>query len=238
VTAIFDYDPALLGRFATIRAGMIHAAGLRSEAAPATLATTFHAEQVAALDRLGSMSPAEIPAVAAWRRVFREFGVKPTQYRSAIEALLRRLTKKGDIPAISTLVDVGNLVSIRYAVPVAFFDLASVAGKITVRFADGSEDFADLGSSATVHPEPGEVIFVDEAGVVAARRWCWRQSAQSATGPDTSEVLVTVEGHHDAAAGDVTAAVADIRQLLAQYQPTAHITQVAVFAPQTGWQAL
>ncbi|HEU4832604.1 MAG TPA: phenylalanine--tRNA ligase beta subunit-related protein [Actinomycetota bacterium] len=45
--------------------------------------------------------------------------------------------KQGDIPSISTLVDIGNLVSIRYAVPVAVFDRAGVAGSITVRFATG-----------------------------------------------------------------------------------------------------
>ena len=70
---------------------------------------------------------------------------KPTQYRSAIEALLRRLTKKGDIPSISTLVDIGNLVSIRRRLPVAFFDRAEIAGTTIVRFADGSELFTGAG---------------------------------------------------------------------------------------------
>jgi DNA/RNA-binding domain of Phe-tRNA-synthetase-like protein len=47
--------------------------------------------------------------------VFTRFGAKPTQYRCAAEALLRRLAKHGDISPINTLVDIGNLVSIRYA---------------------------------------------------------------------------------------------------------------------------
>ena len=89
-------------------------------------------------------------------------------------ALLRRLTKQGSIPSINTLVDVGNLVSIRHALPVAVFDLASIAGGLTVRFAAGDESFTDLGSGSVESPEPGEVIFIDSAGHVAARRWCWR----------------------------------------------------------------
>ena len=104
---------------------------------------------------------ADLPQVAAWRRVFSEFGAKPTRYRNAAEALLRRLSKYGDIPTISVLVDIGNHVSIRYAMPVAVFDLANIAGPTTVRFATGDELFADLGSSDTVHPNPGEVVFVD-----------------------------------------------------------------------------
>ena len=58
------------------------------------------------------------------------------------------------------------------------------------------------------------MIFTDDAGLVCARRWCWRQSAESASGPPTTEILVTVEGHHDGAADDVAAATADLEALL------------------------
>jgi hypothetical protein len=47
---------------------------------------------------------------------------------------------------------------------------------ITVRFTTGSEPFTDLGSTESVHPDPGEVAFIDAEGVVSARRWCWRRS--------------------------------------------------------------
>ena len=170
---MFAYADAVLERFPTIRAGVVHAAGLvNRETAPA-LTNDFLAEQGAARRRLEDRPIAETPSIAAWRRAFSAFGVKPTQYRNAAEALLRRLAKNRDIPSISLLVDLGNLVSIRYALPVALFDQSSVVGSTAVRFADGSEQFVDLGSNEVVHPEPGEVVFVDDAGVVSARRWCW-----------------------------------------------------------------
>ncbi len=156
----------------------------------------------------------EVPALAAWRRAFRAFGVDPTQYRSAAEALLRRLTKQGELPSIGTLVDLANLVSIRYALPVAVFDRRTIRGGIHVGFASGDERWADLGSSTTERPAPGEVIFADEADVVMARRWCWRQSAASAARDDTTEILVTVEGHHAGAAVDVNGALDDLEGLL------------------------
>ena len=158
-----------------------------------------------------------MPSLAAWRRAFRAFGTDPTGYRSAAEALLRRLTKQGSIPSINTLVDIGNLVSIHYALPVAMFDLASIAGGLTVRFATGDESFVDLGTGEREAPDAGEVIFIDNAGHVAARRWCWRQSAGSASSATTTEVLVTVEGHHDGAPADVLAATADLEALLQTY---------------------
>jgi DNA/RNA-binding domain of Phe-tRNA-synthetase-like protein len=68
------------------------------------------------------------------------------------------------------------------------------------------------------------VIFADGAGVVHARRWCWRQSAQSATGPRTTEILVAVEGLHETAAEDVAVALADLDGLLAEHAPGASLS--------------
>jgi DNA/RNA-binding domain of Phe-tRNA-synthetase-like protein len=107
--------------------------------------------------------------------------------------------------------------------PVAVFDQANIAGSTTVRFATGAESFTDLGSTDSVHPDPGEVIFVDGKGVVSARRWCWRQSAQSATGRTTVDALIVVEGHHDTARRDVESALTDLDSLLASHQPQGRI---------------
>jgi DNA/RNA-binding domain of Phe-tRNA-synthetase-like protein len=219
----FAYDRGVLEEYPTIQAGVLQASGVVNGSSSSRLLAQYRAEQQAVRERLSTTTIADIPSIAAWRRAFARFGAKPTQYRSAAEALLRRLDKHGDIPSISTLVDLGNLVSIRYALPVAVLDRDKVAGSITVRFATGAEQFADLGSSETVTPDAGEVIFVDADDVVSARRWCWRQSAITATGPSTSEALFVVEGHHVSAANDVAAAVADLSTLLAAHQPAARI---------------
>lgn len=221
---MFAYEEAVARRFPTIRAGVIHATGLTNGPSPPALLEEYRAAQRAASERLASSAIAELPSIAAWRRVLTGFGVKPTRHRVAPEALLRRLGKKGDIPSISTLVDLGNLVSIRYALPVAVFDHAGIDGGIEVRLATGDERFTDLGSSDAVPPEPGEVVLVDRSGVVAARRWCWRQSAQSATGEATVDALVVVEAHHDAAASDVASALADLTALLEAHQPGCRTT--------------
>lgn len=215
--ARFEYAPEIADRFPSVVGGVVHARGLTNGASPADLIAAFQTEQAAVLARIGATPLSELPSLAAWRRVFRAFGVDPTAYRSAAEALLRRLTKQGSIPSINTLVDVGNLVSIRYGLPVAVFDQRTQTGGITVRLATGQERFTDLGSGQQESPEPGEVIFTDDAGLVCARRWCWRQSAESASGPQTTEILVTVEGHHDQALSDVVAAIADLEAMISAY---------------------
>lgn len=217
----FGYHRAITERFPAIRGGVVHAAGLSNGPSSPSLLEAYAAEQEAAAKRLDETAIADMVSISAWRRAFTAFGVKPTQHRVAAEALLRRLSKAGDIPSISTLVDVGNLVSIRYGLPVAVFDQAMVMGSTAVRFADGTEHFTDLGATESRPPDPGEVIFVDDAGVVSARRWCWRQSAQSATGPATITALVTVEAQHDESASEVAAAVVDVQELLSIHQPLA-----------------
>ncbi len=143
--------------------------------------------------------------------------MEPTQYRSSAEALLRRLTKKGDIPCINLLVDLGNLVSIRYALPVAVFDTRTLQGAVTVHFADGSERYTTLGQDEVEHPEPGEVVFSDATKLVIARRWCWRQSEQSAAQQGTTQAIITVEAHHAEGNKDVDAALNDLLTLLRTY---------------------
>src|SRR6266540_2186920 len=213
--AMFAYTDAVAERYPTIRAGVMHATGLVNRPSSSELLDDYRAEQQAASERLKAMAIADLPSIAAWRRAFARFGAKPTQHRNAAEALLRRLAKHGDIPTVNTLVDIGNLVSIRHALPVAVFDLANIDGCITVRFATGDELFTDLGSTGSIFPDPGEVIFVDSNNVVSARRWCWRQSAQSATSATTADALVVIEGHHDTAGQDVEAALTDLTSLLA-----------------------
>jgi DNA/RNA-binding domain of Phe-tRNA-synthetase-like protein len=234
VSQVFSYDPAVLDRYPGIHAGIVIASGLTNGPAPPALQERYGAAQKEVAERLATTPPAGLPSIAAWRRAFAAFGAKPTQYRSAAEALLRRLAKHGDIPSINTLVDLGNLVSIRYALPVAVVDLAGIDGGITVRFATGTERFTDLGSAEPVVPEPGEVVFVDRAGVACARRWCWRQSAQSATRATTTEALVVVEGLHEGAERDVAAAREEIVALLGEFQPAATTTSHPLSATAVG----
>lgn len=209
----FQYHPELLNQYPTIQGGLLYATGLQNGPTPPALLEQYRAEQAAVNAKL-LQSLADLPSIAAWRTAFRQFGVNPTKYRCAAEALLRRLSKAGDIPSINMIVDIGNLVSIRYGLPVAIFDWRDVTGTVTVRIATGNERFTELGNAAVVHPEPGEVIFADETNMVLARRWCWRQSAESAAREDTSTILVTIEAQHQGGEEDVRSALQDLQQLM------------------------
>ena len=216
---IFQYDNAVVARFPSIRAVVVHASGLINGDSPTALTEICSEAQMFALQRLESLPIAEMPSIRAWRDVFHALGVKPTKYRVAVEALLRRVHKGGDVPSINTLVDLGNIIALRHALPVAVFDTASIEGVLSVMFAQGTESFVELGADGPSSPEIGEVVFIDEKGAVAARRWCWRQSATSAASATTADALFVIEGHHESASEDATQAANDLCELIHQFQP-------------------
>lgn len=213
----FVYDTEILERFPAISGGFIVGNGLKNGTSTAEVCRLYLDEQRAVLERIGTTPLSEIPTLAGWRAAFRAFGVDPTGYRSAAEALLRRLTKKGDIPSINTIVDLCNLISIRYGLPVAAVDTRLVSLPISVRFARGDEEFVNLNQSEADHPASGEVIFTDENDVVIARRWCWRQSEESAARKETTDVLITIEAQNEGGSDLVRSAVNDLQMLLSAH---------------------
>ena len=140
-------------------------------------------------------------------------GLKPTQYRCAAEALLRRLRKESTLPRIHPLIDLCNAVSLAYAIPVAVFDLARIDGHLEVRHAAGNETYLAF-SGETENPEAREVIFADNAGRAHARRWTNRQSAFSAVRAETGAVLIVAEAMHESAAADVQNLIAALAQAM------------------------
>ena len=212
----FEYDSEIVEMFPEVQAGIV-VGQAANRPSPDGLKARFLKEQQAVLAEIGETPLGELENLSAWRSAFRRFGVNPTKYRSAVEALLRRLTKQGDIPSINALVDIGNLVSIRHRVPVAVFDLDRIDGSIVVRLATGDEAFTPLFAEEPEHPESGEVIFIDGNRLVAARRWCWRQSDQSAARIETRSVMLVTEAHHTGGEETVRQAADDLMELCAEF---------------------
>jgi DNA/RNA-binding domain of Phe-tRNA-synthetase-like protein len=145
-------------------------------------------------------------------------GLKPTQYRCAAESLLRRYRREGTLPEVHPLVDLCNAMSLAYAMPMAVLDADEISGPLIVRYADGGENYSSF-SGDTEHPYAGEVIFADQAGNVTARRWCHRQSAQSAVSAATKSALIVAEAMHESARSDVERLMATAAEELSVVWP-------------------
>jgi DNA/RNA-binding domain of Phe-tRNA-synthetase-like protein len=142
-----------------------------------------------ASERLDQGPESQMPEISAWRRAYSQMGLKPSKYRSAAEALLRRFKREGDLPRLHPLVDFCNAVSVAFALPVAVFDLNGVEEYLEVCHAKGTEQYLAF-SGEIEAPSPGEIIFRDAANQAHARRWTFRQSRLSTVRPETTRVLI------------------------------------------------
>jgi DNA/RNA-binding domain of Phe-tRNA-synthetase-like protein len=197
----FSHAPAIWRQFPHLVPGVLAVEDLRPEVDVGHLLEPWYAR---ARERLRDRSESELAEVAAWRRAYAQMGLKPTQYRSAAEALLRRFRREGVLPRLHPLVDLCNAVSLAFAVPVAAVDLDGVDTYLEVRHARGDEEHLAW-SGEVERPEPGEVIFADAANHAHARRWTFRQSRRSTVGPTARRVLIVAEALHPSAATDVPA---------------------------------
>ncbi len=206
----FQHSGEIWRDFPELVPGIVFADGIRHDVAAGDRAARFTA---VARSRLAGATEAELPEIRAWRRAFTRMGLKPTQYRCASEALLRRLRKDGSLPPVHPLVDVCNAASAAFAIPVAVFDLDKITGGLEVRYAAGDEHYLTF-SGQTEHPAPREVIFADQAGRVHARRWTNRQSGLSAVQASTATALIVAEAMHDSASADVPRLIAALAEEL------------------------
>lgn len=132
------------------------------------------------------------PHVAAWREAYRSFGAKPQRTRNSLEALVRR-TETG-LPRVNRLTDIYNAISVLHRIPLGGEDLSRYVGPPRLIRAVGSETFDTIADGADVieHPEPGEVVWCDDAGVTC-RRWNWRQARRTGLREDTTSALFILD---------------------------------------------
>jgi DNA/RNA-binding domain of Phe-tRNA-synthetase-like protein len=216
----FRHSSQMWSDFPDLAPGIVLASGITADAQVDAPITRF---QAIAASRLADISESELPEIQAWRRAFSKMGLKPTQYRCASEALLRRFRKEGDLPRIHPLIDLCNAASLAFAIPVAVFDIAHIAGTLEVRRAAGDETYLAF-SGETENPEKGEAIFADAQGRAHARRWTNRQSALSAIRVETRDVLIVAEALHDSARADVSGFIAALASEIAMVWQTTPTT--------------
>ncbi|MBY3233192.1 hypothetical protein HFO17_01215 [Rhizobium laguerreae] len=211
----FSHSDAIWQAFPELRAGALHAEGIHADADVEAGIADFSAIAEA---RLAKAQEGEFPEIQAWRRGFSRMGLKPTQYRCASEALLRRFRQEHALPRLHPLVDLCNAISLAFAIPIAVFDTEKIAGDLEVQRAKGDETYLTFGGDVE-HPEPNEVIFADGEGRAHARRWTNRQSGLSAVRATTRSVLIVAEALHASAGDDIAKLIETVADALASHWP-------------------
>jgi DNA/RNA-binding domain of Phe-tRNA-synthetase-like protein len=145
-----------------------------------------------AREAIGDHPVEEVPHVAAWREAYRGFGATPQRTRNSLEALLRR--SGAGLPRVNRLTDLYNAVSVLHLVPLGGEDRHRYSGSPRLVRARGDEPFDTAVSGADVveHPDAGEVVWCDDAGVTC-RRWNWRQARRTQLRQETTSTLFILD---------------------------------------------
>ncbi|MET9503662.1 phenylalanine--tRNA ligase beta subunit-related protein [Streptomyces sp. NPDC006622] len=220
----FRITPAVADAFPDTLIAVVTATGLRGdEPWPATTTALENLEQQLAN---GTWQPADEsdPRLEAWHTAYRSFGTNPRRIRPSVDALGRRLAKKGSLPRINPAVDSYNTVSARHGLPAGAFDLDHVTGDVEIRYADGTETFTPLGEpDTTEHPRPGEIIYTDTTDVLT-RHWNHRDAHRTRVTEHSTHVAFVLETLHATRDGHLLkTAAAELRELL-----TPHTDQTQV----------
>ncbi len=176
------------------------------------------AAEAAAREALRDQPVDQLPPVAAWREAYRAFGAKPQRTRNSLEALLRRAGS--GLPRVNRLTDLYNAVSVLHQIPLGGEDLTRYTGAPRLIRAAGTEPFGTMagGEAVTDHPDPGEVVWCDEAGVTC-RRWNWRQARRTQLREDTTAALFILDALDPVTDDALHAAADDLITNLARLGP-------------------
>ena len=137
----------------------------------------------------------EHPRIAVWRSVFADMGLNANKYPPSIANLIKRTRAGKDLPFISKLVAIFNVISLRYVIPCGGDSLSVVEGDVRLGRAEGTESYAPLGKPEAVeNPEKGEIVLMDTgSGSVFCRGWCWKNGDPSKILPETDFVAINVD---------------------------------------------
>lgn len=188
----FDVAPEVLAL--GVRGAYFALGGVRNrEADPAF--DELRDETLAAI--LSDLSPEKIkhdPILRGFRALHEAVGRSNRKNVASPENLLNMLLRQGRLPRVNLLVDVYNLISIKFRLALGAHDLAGVTGNIHLRMTAGGENFWPLGADAPKPVEAGEYAYVDDGNDIICRLEV-RQVEKTKVTLDTRECFYIVQGN-------------------------------------------
>ena len=79
------------------------------------------------------------------RDAYKSYGKDPSRYRLAAESLYRRLSKGNKLYRINNVVDIGNILSLKYQKSIAVLDYDNIQGNIKIRLGKSSDEYFGIG---------------------------------------------------------------------------------------------
>ena len=157
------FSEHISSRIAGIKLGILVARQVCVEKKPAKMKQAFKKLEIDIKEEFRTSPPSAHPVVSAVRRMYRRIGWEPTQYRPSSEAMIRRLLKNKGLYNINNIVDLGNIASTRFHLPMGLYDYDKIAGSIQLDVGGENESYQGIGKGL-IHAA-GKLVLRDSEGV-------------------------------------------------------------------------
>ena len=145
-----------------LRLGLVRAAPVAVGPAGSDLLAEMERMAASLAAEHAGRQPSEIPGLGPARDLYRAFRIDPTRTRPSSEALLRRVLQGKPLPRILNAVDLCNLLSLQFLLPLGLYDAGKIAGEVTLRRGMAGESYPGIRKD-DVHLE-GRPVLVDSEG--------------------------------------------------------------------------
>ncbi|MBU0612847.1 hypothetical protein KKB10_02410 [Patescibacteria group bacterium] len=186
-------SPAIFEMFPELQIAVAVLKGVDNATPHPEIADLLRTEEMYCRSIFSEIKPSEHPKIDCWRKAYTKFG-SGSHYRCSIEALVKRVAKGGVLPSVNNLVDIYNLISLKYVMPVGGEDLKKIKGDVELAFATGEEHFTAIDAKEDDPPQKGEIVYVDGNNDVLCRRFNWREADKSKLTEQTSSAIIYLEG--------------------------------------------
>ena len=172
-------DPKILESFPDAKIGWLRA-GV-ANAGGAAHVRALKAGLEARLNDIGISADTMMmhPDVRRWREVYSAMGVKPSKYRSSLEA--------------SPVVDCYDCVSALSLLPMGAHDMEKLRGGLTLRYAKPGEKFYPLGAGDSVIECAERHVVYADGEKVCCWLWNYRDTRDASVDDGTKEALFLVD---------------------------------------------
>lgn len=188
----FSITPAVFDLLPALRVGLLRVSGVSNAGEHPEVARLLREAEDTLRRKYTDETFKDAPHIVQFFEAHRAFGNNPKRYYPSHFALAKRVLKGGNLPSINPLVDLYNVLSLRYLLPVGGEDTDRCSGDIVLDRATGTEPFIELGGTQNEPPEPGEVVYKDAQGVLC-RKMNWREADRTKLTQDTTNAVLVIE---------------------------------------------
>ncbi|WP_143317755.1 phenylalanine--tRNA ligase beta subunit-related protein [Clostridium sp. HBUAS56017] len=88
---------------------------------------------------------ASLPNIKEGRELYKKLGKSPSKYRLSSEALLRRVLQGKGVYKINNIVDINNLISLKFKLPVGSYNIENLKSPVTLMIGKEGEKYKGIG---------------------------------------------------------------------------------------------